>query len=426
MKKLCTFIAIICIALFSVSCTSEKTAIKGDSGSATPKTSNSTDLVVQSAQASDKQDTALIGQNPAEVKQEDGLSLESIKKAAQGSGYVVEEVQDRQIHIVPKPIGGINVIYEDENSSAHIPVLEFTNAEDAQACAKEINESGYNLCIINGRFLTMTSAKYGVVLNDKENAMLENLLKSKVMEYIEPAPAAIFPAKDYAGAYKQIEAIRTALDKLINKSVLLYCKTIPQDEAEKTAGLNFSPISSGDLAFTGTLCEDQTQIDAVRQVWEMFGCTDFILKHDAEHDYILIGKRAGVEAKFEIHCVYSPDTGALRLVEKDNAEVKEFYEYVPLGADKYAFQTLFERALVEYKDGKIISAVYSRNKRDKSSDFNPDKDGIYPKGAGLDSGWVSKAGADSYEQFIAYDGAKLDIGADNFMGERVKMEINAP
>lgn len=419
MKKLCTFIAIICIALLSVSCTSEKTVIKSGSGSATSQTSNSTDLVAPGAPASVKQDQASVKQDL------DGLTLDSIKKAAQDAGYAVEDVQDRQTGIEPKPVDGINVIYEDENNSAHIPVLEFKNAEDAQACAKEINENGYNLCIINGKFLTMTGAKYGVVLNDKENALLENLMQSKVMEYIEPGPAAIVPSKDYAGAFKQIEAIRTALDKLINKSVLLYCKTLPPDEAQKTASLNISPISSGDLAFTGTLCEDQTQIDAVKQVWEMFGCTDFILKHNAAHDYILTGKRAGVDAKFEIRCVYFPDTGALRLVEKDDGEAKEFYEFIPLGADKYAFQTLYERALVEYKDGKIISFVYSQNKRTKSSAFNPDKDGIYPKGAGVDNAWVSKAGEDSYEQFITYDGRKLDIAADNFMGERLKLEINS-
>lgn len=407
MKKVLTYLVILCVLLMLfTSCASVNKA--------------------DTSAAISQNDTTPANSAVEEPKKpvDSGLTLDGIKKSALDAGCEVEEVQAMQMSLEPKPVGGFNYVYKDENNQAHIPVLEFKNAADAEKYAKQVNEAGYNLCIINGKFLTMTSTKYGVVINENEKGALETLLNSKVMEYVESIPAPSNSSKDYAGAYSQIDAICKAIDKLVNKSALLHDKALPKDDPKRLESVFFSPLTSADLAFTAVLSEDQTQLDAVVKVWEMFGCTDVKLKHDVPNDYTLSGKRAGLDTSFELHCMYSPEKGSLRLVDKDGGQLVELYEFVPLGGDKYAFQTLYERGIVEYKDGKIISLIYSLNKRDKELAYDINKDSIYPSGQGTDEAWVSKYGEDSYEQSISYNGNTLKIVADSFMGGRLKAEMN--
>jgi hypothetical protein len=378
-----------------------------------------------SGQNTAEESDAPISAEPSSAPSDSGLTLESLKKAAQAAGYEAEDTQDFQMLDEPKPIDSFNLIYEDDTTQAHIPVYEFKNSADALAFAALVNEEGYNLCIVNGKFLTTTSSQYGVITNDKQTGVLETLLQSKVMTYQEPAWVPLEPAKDYAGAYLHIDAIYKALDKLVNKSVLLYDKAAAEDARISSSGVWFSLISSGDLSFTSSLSEDQAYLDAVVQLWEMFGVTDMKLKHDKAHDYVLTGKRAGLDTTFELHCSYSPSTGALRLLDTDGGEVIEFYEYVPLGGDTYAFQTLYSRAIVEFKDGKILSFIYSLNEQGVTPAYTAKADGIYENSAGVDEAWVSKAGADSYDQFITYDGTTIAIAAHNFMGDRLNVEIEA-
>lgn len=381
-----------------------------------------------SAPANNADTAETTGQSVAEetkTQADSSLTLDIIKKAAQEAGYTVEAVQDFQLINGLQPVDGFNLIYKDENNESYIPVLEFKNADDAEAYAKQVNEAGYNLCIMNGKYLTLTSAQYGVTINDKQKSVLEKLLDSKVMEYTATSPAKLNDPKDYAGAYLKIDAICKALDELINKSMLLHDKSVPDGERISDKVFVASPISSMDLAFTSSLCENQTQLDAVVQVWEMFGCTGVKLEHASAHNYVLTGKRSGRETAFEIKCSFDPGTGSLRLTDNDGGEAFELYEFVPLGGDKYAFQTLYARSIVEYKDGKVMSFVYSLNKTDKALAYNSDSDGIYGKGAAIDEAWVSKNSEDSFEQFISYNGTKLKIAADVFTGERVKAEIDA-
>lgn len=354
-----------------------------------------------------------------------GMTLEQIKKAAQDAGCEIEEVKDFQLIGGQVPVAGFNLIYKDELSESHIPVLEFQNDDEALAYAEQVNDAGYNMSIVNGKFMTITGSQFGIPTNDKEQALLEKIMDSKVMEYTKKAPVVVSSANDYAGAYLKIDAINKAVDELVTKSILLYDKSAPEDKRIGDVFIAGSLISSMDLAFTAGMKEDQTQLDAVAQVWEMFGCTDVKVSHDAPHNYTLTGKRAGLDTSFEIKCSFSPGTGSLRLIDKDGGQLVEFYEFVPLDADKYAVQTLYARAIVEYKEGKVNYFIYTANKTDKALAYDPEADGIYEKGGALDEAWAAKASKDSYERYIVYDGAKLVISADTFFGERLNTEIDA-
>lgn len=370
--------------------------------------------------------TAASGQDitpAAEETVDESMTLESLKKGAQDAGYKVEDNKDMQERVEPKPVNGFLFNYQDENSMSQVPVYEFSNSADAKSYAGQVNKEGYCLCITNGKFLGIIGSKYGIVLNDKEKAFLETLFKNKVMAYEEPAPAQASSNKDFAGACTRATAIYKALDILVNKSVLLYSKTLPSGEQNNIGTISFSMASSSDMSFVSALSEDQAKIDEVVKLWEYFGCTDVKVKHDVPNDYTMTGKRAGMDTSFNIHCTYSPETDSLRIFDKDGAQIADYYEFVLLGADKYAIQNLYERAIVEYKDDKIASLIYSLRPRTNESAYKPDADSIYPDGKGIDDAWVSKLGKDKYEQFITFDGTKLQISAADFTGKKVSLEM---
>jgi hypothetical protein len=77
-----------------------------------------------------------------------------------------------------------------------------------------------------------------------------------------------------------------------------------------------------------------------------------------------------------------------------------------LGNDRYAFQTLNERAIVVYKDGVISSLAYSLKPRSSEFAYSPEADNIFPDGTGADDAWVLASGKDAFEQLIVYDGKK--------------------
>ena len=166
--------------------------------------------------------------------------------------------------------------------------------------------------------------------------------------------------------------------------------------------------------------------DAVIQTWELYGCTDVKISHDKPHEYVMTGTRAGMDAPFAIHCVYSPEQDSISLLDKDEEELLEFFEYVPLGNDRYAFQTLYERAIVSYQDGEITSLSYSLKPRSFEYAYSPETDNIYPDGMGADDAWVFAAGKDVFEQTIVLDGANLQISAEDFTGEEYTYDMRVP
>lgn len=352
-----------------------------------------------------------------------GVTLESVKQAALDAGYAAEDIQNLEMHTEPRPVRGIYVNYADETLQSQCPVYEFKTAADAKEFAKQVNDSGYSICIVNNTLLAMTDAKYGIILNDNEKSVLESFLKSSFLPYEEPNKAPVSSAKDYAGAASRIAAIQEALDKLVNKSVVIYAKTLSADEQSTLNFITFSLLRSADLSFTQLLNEEQANIDTVVQTWEQYGCTDVKMKHDKPHDYTMTGKRAGMDDPFAMHCVYSPEQDALSISDINGIDPVELFEFTPLGNDQYAFQTLYERAIVGYKDGVISSLVYSLKPRSIELAYNLKTDNVYPNAAGADEAWVRASGDGGFEQVIVFDGTKLQISAVDFTGTNIEFDV---
>lgn len=424
MKKNSCFLIIFCAALLLSSCgfTIKIVPSKTETGVETGIPSENTDTDETEASIEASADTAETTETAApeeEVISEDtdDLTLAGIKSEVEAAGYTVEGGLDEyQTDSDPKPADGFNWTYEDEYSMSNIPVYEFNNAEDALAYAKQINAEGYSRAVVNGKFVTMTRSSYGIVDNENEKSFLERLLKTQISEYVESEPVLLQPAEDYAGACLQIRAITAALDKLVNKSVILHDKTAPEGLQVKLAFISFYMLNSGDLSFTASLCEDQAEIDAIVQLWQSWGVGDFEIIHDNPHEYVMTGTRMGMETTFEIECSFHPETGSLRLIDTDGGQMLELYEFVPLGDDKYAFQTQNERAIVEYKEGRIVSFIYTLN---RSEDFvyQADTDGIFGECEGIDEAWVLAKGEENYDQFLVGKDGKLYISAVSFTSD---------
>lgn len=109
--------------------------------------------------------------------QEEGSikSLDELKARAVDTGYEVAELLEMQKSFAAGVVDGFDVIINDR----HIPVFEFDASGSAQAYADMINEAGYNIAVVNGKFLTMVGASKGVIEDPEEQAVLEQIMDAK-------------------------------------------------------------------------------------------------------------------------------------------------------------------------------------------------------------------------------------------------------
>jgi hypothetical protein len=101
-------------------------------------------------------------------------SLEEIKERVVDAGYETSELFDMQKEAVTSLAGdvlvdGFNIVI----GSVHNFVMEFKTPEDAQEYADMINEGGYSVAIVNGRFLTSVEATKGIIEDEELQAELE-------------------------------------------------------------------------------------------------------------------------------------------------------------------------------------------------------------------------------------------------------------
>lgn len=104
------------------------------------------------------------------------ITLESMKKTLQKSGYTIIENYTElyePYEALINSIGGFSfVLPVDVNIIT--PVLEFQDDITAALYAESVEESGYYLAIVNGKFLTVMEAPH-----ENERIFLENLINGK-------------------------------------------------------------------------------------------------------------------------------------------------------------------------------------------------------------------------------------------------------
>jgi len=224
-------------------------------------------------------------------------------------------------------------------------------------------------------------------------------------------------AKDYAGAYEQATAIQEAFSKIVTDAIDNYSGDNADNVKMIMAGLE---LMSMDLAFTASFSEDPQTLQGVSMALSFLGVKDAKAVRNAAHDYTVTftdqnGAAAELSGKFD------PGSGGLQMISKTGGTLSSFYEFVPLGGDKYAYQTDGERAVIGYAGGNVTSFVYAATNQGVKYDVA--KDGIFPSGSGANEAWVTALGADSLSKIYNFDGTTLKIDAVPMMGDRLQVEI---
>lgn len=347
-------------------------------------------------------------------------SLDEIKQKLLALGYEISEMEEFQTEFAQKLVAGFNFSKNDKSSL----IMEFTSPNDAQAYADMVNEAGYNVSIVNGRFLTFVEATKGVVTDAQLQAELEALMDAKAQVQEQWSDTGIVPTStsDYKGAFELMENISKSMNTVLDQALAKNNNEHPEGDPQNTQNVIALMFGSISIALTSQFCEDEAMLEAIKMVADMMGLSDAKATRNAAHDYTLTAIKTRNQQPYELNGVYDPMSGGLRMVERSDGKVTEFFEFIPLGGDQYAFQTDTERAVVNYKDGRALSFTYTKS--DSKDAYDNESDSIYPSGAGASVEWIAPKGEDGYEKYFSYDGKNIKLSVDAF-GERIKAEIPA-
>lgn len=141
---------------------------------------------------------------------------------------------------------------------------------------------------------------------------------------------------------------------------------------------------------------------------EMFGGTDVAVTRNAPHNYTITYTDSN-GARITDHYRADAGNGIQMLTYKDD-RLHQFFEYVNLGNDRYVWQSISERLLLEYKDKVVYSAWYAKLNEDAQR--YTENDLLYGGEVIPDPVWVMEK--EEFHTQISYDGTTLEVTTENF------------
>jgi hypothetical protein len=237
-------------------------------------------------------------------------------------------------------------------------------------------------------------------------------------------------AASYAEAYNQQFAILDVMGKTLDKINDKHNENLEYGDEEYTGLIFFGILFvSLDLAFTASLSEASDALTTLKAAYSFWQIDAEINKPRANEYNISYTNQDGERVVEE--CKFDPSTGSLSFVTKKDGKISNFYEFVNLGGDKYAFQNNSSRAIVTYKSGVVSDFIYSSydvyNWGGEGGDepYDHAKESIYPNGIGVNANWVFADGVDSYKNAYKYDGSSLRIDTNPNYGSGTHITIPA-
>ncbi|NCB53074.1 MAG: hypothetical protein EOM54_14550 [Clostridia bacterium] len=347
-------------------------------------------------------------------------SLDEIRQKAISAGYETADLVEIQMTMAEGIADGFNIVIGDWQN----PVLEFETVETAQAYAEYVNAAGTGAVIVNGRFFTYLEALEDGSIDEDSLQVLEGFMDNSALTRPDASEQDYLivseSTSDYKGAYALMAQINTAMSTLLNQSLEEYNKEYPEGDPKNAGEVMPLLFNSIDLCFTAYFCEDEAAYAGIVAAAEMVGITETKMTRNGAHDYTLSGKAFGGKA-FEIHGLYDPATGGLRMVENTEGTITEFFEFIPLGDGQYAFQNDTERASAVYQDGSLKSFIYTRT--GSNAGYDNETDSIFPAGISTDGNWIAGLGENDYAEYYAFDGRTIKLNAKTF-GGRIITEIS--
>ena len=216
----------------------------------------------------------------------------------------------------------------------------------------------------------------------------------------DPGTGGLDEVTNYEQAYTFYSNLINKISNVVSNAVKHNNERIeeakPDDYYNDPAYLSvlYMPFLSIDMALTSSL-SDTVSSATIEMLYSFFGYKDIVFEIKAPGEYVITGQDEddGVELKD----LASYSNGGIRYSHLVDGKVTEFYEFIPLGNDRYALQSLTDRAIVTYKDGEITKMIHSETRHETDWDteqpttwsvyYDPDTESIWGK-TQLDDSWV--------------------------------------
>ncbi|MDO4564173.1 MAG: hypothetical protein Q4C04_00985 [Clostridia bacterium] len=150
------------------------------------------------------------------------------------------------------------------------------------------------------------------------------------------------------------ESLIPALDEKLNGLVSAY-----NGQSGETLAVSYYSFYDPYLPLTSGLCEDERVIAALQDAYTSLHSEASVIRR-ADNLYEI--SFSDDEKEVLLTCEYRPSDGAIQCLRYIDGEFEAFFDFVPLGGDRYAVCSSDTMAIVAYSGGEITSALYAKLK----------------------------------------------------------------
>lgn len=173
----------------------------------------------------------------------------------------------------------------------------------------------------------------------------------------------------YADAYEFYNNMESALEKAVTDPYEAYIELLETEKPDTYYNdptymtMLYMPFLSIDLAFTATFT-DAVSPSTIQAAFSIMGMEDVSFKVQSPGSYQVLFKGTDsddIPYQGEIKAEYDASSKSLHFIEYHDNELNTFIEFISLGGDRYALQNKSNRALITYRDGKVVELYHLAN-----------------------------------------------------------------
>ena len=245
----------------------------------------------------------------------------------------------------------------------------------------------------------------------KGPAIEEEEEPSPFVRDVEPLDKAV----TYTEACEQAEIIKNEVIFLVSELNRIHNRGKSSTDRDYTGELPYEiMLLNHSLFFTYGLNDDEYTPKFMGLILESLGFDDVKVAINKPGDYTMSFTVEGLAV--ELNSLFDQDSGSMSFISNiDDGSPPEMFEFINLAGDKFAFQTEWERMIVEYDGEKAIHFIYSALKYDNFDMHYTMDDSIF-KGDPVDDKWVLEKGDSSFSKTLTYDGNSMQIYWDHGRG----------
>ncbi len=214
--------------------------------------------------------------------------------------------------------------------------------------------------------------------------------------------------KNFIDYYNDQSVMVSLFEKLVEKNLDSYNEDKGLDDS---VFLYLTAFYSWELAMGASFTEE-TSWEQLRQgvvmAYEMFGGTEVEVTRNDAHNYTVSYTNSD-GARMTEYFRADAQNGIQMICYKDGV-LNEFFEFIALGDDTYAWQSDTERMWMRYQDKTILSCWYSSLSEEASPYTEAEL--LYGTDCQPDDAWVMER--DELHTQISFDGTTLDVTTVNF------------